>query len=183
MINPDQLVEKIKASRVYDVACKTPLERMELMSARLENDVYIKREDQQEVFSFKIRGAYNKISSLSDDELKKGIIGASAGNHAQGIAVSATRLNISSTIVMPKTTPDIKVDAVKRLGGHVVLHGNTYDDAYCHAQELSASSGAIFIHPYDDEEVIAGQGTVAMEILEQSKDIPYAVFIPVGGGG
>ena len=183
MIELKQLVEKIKTSRVYDVASKTPLERMTLMSARLGNNVYTKREDQQEVFSFKIRGAYNKISSLSAEDLEKGIIGASAGNHAQGIAVAAGRLNITPTIVMPKTTPDIKIDAVKRLGGHVVLHGNTYDDASSHAKELSAASGAIYVHPYDDEEVIAGQGTVAMEIMEQSEGIPYAVFIPVGGGG
>ena len=183
MIDIDKLIEKIKSARVYEAAKETALERMELVSARLNNEVYIKREDQQEVFSFKIRGAYNKISGLSADQLKKGIIGASAGNHAQGIAVAATRVGVRPTIVMPKTTPDIKVDAVRRLGGEVVLHGNTYDDASSHAKQLSAESGAIFIHPYDDEDVIAGQGTVAMEITQQAVGTPYAVFIPVGGGG
>jgi len=183
MININNLLEKIRTARVYDVAIKTALERLPLLSVRLENNVFVKREDQQDVFSFKIRGAYNKISGLSADQLGSGIIGASAGNHAQGIAVAATRLGIRPTIVMPKTTPDIKVDAVKRLGGEVVLHGNTYDDASAYAHELSAESGANYIHPYDDEDVIAGQGTVAMEILEQSSETPYAVFIPVGGGG
>ncbi|RLD74986.1 MAG: threonine ammonia-lyase, biosynthetic [Bacteroidetes bacterium] len=183
MINTDKLIEKIKTARVYDVAIKTSLEKMALMSVRLSNNVYIKREDQQEVFSFKIRGAYNKISGLSADQLAKGIIGASAGNHAQGIAVAAARVGIRPTIVMPKTTPDIKVDAVKRLGGEVILHGNTYDDASSHAYKLSAESNATYIHPYDDEDVIAGQGTVAVEIIDQMDEAPYAVFIPVGGGG
>ena len=183
MINIDNLLEKIKTARVYDVARQTALEYMPLMSVRLDNKVYAKREDQQDVFSFKIRGAYNKISALSAEQLSKGIIGASAGNHAQGIAVGANRLGVQPKIVMPKTTPDIKVDAVKRLGGKVVLHGNTYDDASTYAHELSAESGASYVHPYDDEEVIAGQGTVAMEITQQSEEPPYAVFIPVGGGG
>ena len=178
-----KLIDKISTARVYDVASRTALDYMPLMSARLDNRVHIKREDQQDVFSFKIRGAYNKISGLSQEQLANGIIGASAGNHAQGIAMSASRLGIKAIIVMPKTTPDIKVDAVRRLGGEVVLHGNTYDDASCHAKRLSAESGAVFIHPYDDEDVIAGQGTIAMEITQQQKDVPDAVFIPVGGGG
>lgn len=179
----DGLVKKISEAKVYDVAIRTPLEKMSLMSDRLSNNVWAKREDKQGVFSFKIRGAYNKISSLSEAELGKGIIGASAGNHAQGIAVAATRLGVRPLIVMPKTTPDIKVAAVKRLGGEVILHGNTYDEASTYAHELSDKSGAIFIHPYDDEDVIAGQGTVAKEILEQAETVPDMVFIPVGGGG
>ena len=183
MIDFHELVEAIKATRVYDVAKKTALDLMPQMSERLDNEVYLKREDQQDVFSFKIRGAYNKISSLSQEQINCGIIGASAGNHAQGIAVAATRLGVRPTIVMPKTTPDIKVDAVRRLGGEVVLHGNTYDEASAHARQLSESSGAIFIHPYDDEIVIAGQGTVAMEIQQQLDAAPDAIFIPVGGGG
>jgi threonine dehydratase len=183
MIDISNLVQKIRTSRVYDVTSRTALELMPLLSARLGNSVYIKREDQHEVFSFKIRGAYNKISGLSKAQLGEGIIGASAGNHAQGIAVAAKRLGIHAIIVMPKTTPDIKVDAVRRLGGQVVLHGNTYDDASSHAKELAANSGAIFIHPYDDEDVIAGQGTVAKEITEQMDEKPDVVFIPVGGGG
>lgn len=182
-----EIVENIKQTRVYDVAIKTTLDYMPLISGRLSNRVYAKREDQQAVFSFKIRGAYNKISGLSASDLEKGVIGASAGNHAQGIALSANRLGIQATIVMPKTTPDIKVNAVERLGGHVVLHGNTYDDASAHAFELSAKTGAIYIHPYDDYEVIAGQGTVAQEVFDQLRDLPadlpHAVFVPIGGGG
>ena len=183
MIDIKHLIDEIKTARVYDVARKTALERMRLMSERLSNEVYLKREDQQDVFSFKIRGAYNKISGLSVEQREQGIIGASAGNHAQGIALSATRLGIRGVIVVPKTTPDIKVDAIRRLGGEVVLHGNTYDEASAHAYQLAKESGAIFIHPYDDEAVIAGQGTIAREILEQLTELPDAVFIPVGGGG
>lgn len=183
MININHLVEKIKAARVYDVARKTALEHMPLVSTRLKNQVFAKREDQQDVFSFKIRGAYNKMSALSAEQLNKGVIGASAGNHAQGIAVAANRLGICSKIVMPKTTPDIKVDAVKRLGAEVILHGNTYDDASAYAHKLSTEFGTNYIHPYDDEDVIAGQGTVAMEMTQQWEAPPYAVFVPVGGGG
>ena len=183
MIDIPKLVKAIKTSRVYDVARKTNLDLMPLMSERLGNQIYLKREDQQDVFSFKIRGAYNKISSLTQEQIKQGIIGASAGNHAQGVAVAATRLGVRPIIVMPKTTPEIKINAVKRLGGEVVLHGNTYDEASAHAWHLSDESGAVFIHPYDDEMVIAGQGTVGMEILQQMSAVPDAVFIPVGGGG
>ncbi len=182
-MNLESLVNKIRQARVYDVAINTPLEYMELMSRRFSNRIYIKREDQQGIFSFKVRGAYNKISGLTREEKGKGIIGASAGNHAQGVALSASRLDVDATIVMPKTTPDIKVDAVKRLGGKVILHGNTYDEASAHAYELSAQTGAVYIHPYDDEDVIAGQGTIAHEILEQMDSAPDAIFIPVGGGG
>lgn len=179
----DNLIEKIKTANVYGAAIRTPLEGMSLMSVRLSNDVLLKREDKQDVFSFKIRGAYNKISNLSDADLLKGIIGASAGNHAQGIAVAAGKFGVKPLVVMPKTTPDIKVDAVKRLGGEVILHGNTYDDASEYARKLAAKSGATFIHPYDDIDVIAGQGTVAREILQQCEVTPDAVFIPIGGGG
>lgn len=179
----NEIVDNIKRARVYDVVAKTPLDHMTLISARFSNQIYSKREDQQAIFSFKIRGAYNKISGLLPEERGKGVISASAGNHAQGIAFSAARLGISATVIMPKTTPDIKVDAVQRLGSKVILHGNTYDDASAYAHELSIKTGAIYIHPYDDYDVIAGQGTVAREILEQSHTLPDAVFIPVGGGG
>ena len=183
MIDIPKLVEAIRTSKVYDVARKTDLDIMPLMSERLENHVYLKREDQQDVFSFKIRGAYNKVASLTEEQVKRGIIGASAGNHAQGLAFAANRIGVRPIIVMPKTTPEIKINAVKRLGGEVVLHGNTYDDASAHANHLSGESGAVFVHPYDDEVVVAGQGTVAMELLQQMPVSPHAVFIPVGGGG
>ena len=179
----DNLIEKIEAARVYDVAIETPLEPMALMSARLDNQIWVKREDKQPVFSFKIRGAYNKIAGLTQAQRDKGVIGASAGNHAQGIALSAQRLGLSAVIVMPKTTPQIKVDAVRRRGAEVRLHGNTYDDAYAFAKELAQESGATFIHPYDDEDVIAGQGTIGRELLTEMQQAPDAVFIPVGGGG
>jgi threonine dehydratase len=183
MIDIDVLINKINTARVYDVAIKTPLEHMPLMSKGVNNRVLVKREDKQPVFSFKNRGAYNKIVGLSDEEKSRGIIGASAGNHAQGVAVAARRLNIKALIVMPKTTPQIKVDAVSRLGAEVKLHGNTYDEAYAHANELAQGSGAVFIHPYDDEDVIAGQGTVGKEIIDQMEGYPDYVFVPVGGGG
>ena len=183
IMNPASLVEKIRQSRVYDAAKKTALERMPMMSGRLGCEVYIKREDRQPVFSFKIRGAYNKISGLSQAELDRGIIGASAGNHAQGVALSARRVGARATIVMPKTTPDIKIDAVRRLGGNVILHGDTYDEAFDYARALGKKTGATFVHPYDDDDVIAGQGTVARELLEQLERPPRAVFVPVGGGG
>lgn len=183
VISTKELIEKIKTARVYEVAGRTPLQRMSLMSERLANDVWVKREDEQPVFSFKIRGAYNKMAHLSEAELEKGIIGASAGNHAQGIAIAANRLGVKPIIVMPKTSPVIKVDAVRRQGGEVILHGNTYDEASAHAYALAEASGATFIPPYDDVDVIAGQGTIAVEILEQAKVLPDVVFIPVGGGG
>ncbi len=176
-------IEKILTARVYDVANHTPLDMAPLLSQRLGNRVLLKREDLQPVFSFKLRGAYNKIFHLSDEEKARGIIAASAGNHAQGVALAGAGLGIKSVIVMPRTTPDIKVKAVRRLGGKAVLHGDSYDEAYAHAMELAAEEGFTFIHPFDDPLVIAGQGTVAMELLQQHPDPIKAVFIPVGGGG
>ncbi len=180
---PLSYIERILKSRVYDVARETPLEPAPLLSARLGNTVLLKREDLQPVFSFKIRGAYNKIAGLPEAERARGVIAASAGNHAQGVALSARRLGVRALIVMPQTTPPIKVEAVRRLGGEIVLHGNTYDEAYEHAVGLAAREGLTFVHPYDDPEVIAGQGTVAMEILRQHPGPLHAIFVPVGGGG
>jgi len=179
----DCYLKKILRARVYDVAKKTPLDFAHGLSKRLNNAIYLKREDLQAVFSFKLRGAYNKIFHLSDAERQQGIIAASAGNHAQGVALAAQRLSLSAVIVMPKTTPGIKVSAVKSLGGHVILHGNTYDEAYEYANKMATEKQMTFIHPYDDPDVIAGQGTVAMELLQQHPDDIYAVFVPVGGGG
>ena len=178
-----EYVKKIQEARVYDVAQKTPLELAVALSARLDNRVWLKREDLQPVFSFKLRGAYNKISSLNEAQRKKGIITASAGNHAQGVALSASRFGLNALIVMPKTTPDIKVRSVEQLGGEVILHGNTYDDASAHAHELAHERDMTYIHPYDDPDVIAGQGTIAMEILNQHEGSLDAIFVPVGGGG
>lgn len=165
------------------MAVQTPLDEMPLMGARLSNRVLLKREDLQPVFSFKIRGAYNKLRQLSDAELERGVIAASAGNHAQGLALSAKHKGVKATIVMPLTTPQIKVDAVKSRGARVVLHGDTYDEASAHAQKLVVEKGLTYIHPYDDPDVIAGQGTVAMEILRQETADIDALFVPVGGGG
>lgn len=176
-------LEKILRARVYDVAIETPLDYARTLSRRLSNKIWLKREDLQPVFSFKIRGAYNRLSKLSEEEKSHGVIAASAGNHAQGVALGANKMGIKSLIVMPKTTPGIKINAVKSMGGEVVLHGNTYDEAYEHARGLADSSGMTFIHPYDDPEVIAGQGTVAMEIIRQHADDIHAIFVPVGGGG
>ena len=180
---PLQYIERILKSRVYDVARETPLEPARLLSARLGNAVFLKREDLQPVFSFKIRGAYNKVAGLSPEERARGVITASAGNHAQGVALSARRLGIRALIVMPETTPAIKVAAVRRLGGEAVLHGGAYDEAYEHAAQIARREGMTFVHPYDDPEVIAGQGTVAMEILRQHPGPLHAIFVPVGGGG
>ncbi len=179
----NDLIEKIKRAKVYDVAVVTPLDSAAKLSRQLDNNVLLKREDLQPVFSFKLRGAYNRMAELSTDEAKKGVVAASAGNHAQGVALAARQLGISATIVMPKTTPGIKVDAVKYLGAKVVLHGNTYDDACSQAYLLCEQQGGVFIHPYDDEAVIAGQATVAVEILEQHPEPIDIFFIPVGGGG
>lgn len=175
--------ERILNARVYDVAIESPLDEAAGLSARLDNRVLLKREDLQPIFSFKLRGAYNKIYQLSDSEREKGVIAASAGNHAQGVALAGSRLGVKATIVMPKTTPGIKIEAVRKLGGRTILHGDTYDEAYEHAQELAAEKGMTFVHPYDDPDVIAGQGTIGMEILRQHPDEIEAVFIPVGGGG
>ncbi len=179
----DKYIKEILTSRVYDVARESPLEEVPGLSGRLGNRLLLKREDLQPVFSFKLRGAYNKIASLPEDERKRGVIAASAGNHAQGVALAARELGIRARIVMPKTTPDIKVNAVRNLGGEVVLHGSSYDDAYDHAIKLAAEEGMSFIHPYDDRDVIAGQGTVAMEVLRQYAGDIHALFVPVGGGG
>jgi threonine dehydratase len=176
-------IEKILSARVYDVAVETPLELSKTLSARLDNQVLMKREDLQSVFSFKLRGAYNRIYQLSKQKKLKGVIAASAGNHAQGVALSASRLGIRATIVMPKTTPDIKVKAVKSYGAKAVLVGDTYDDAYQHALGLAKKLKLEFVHPYDDPDVIAGQGTIGMEILRQYAEDIDAVFVPVGGGG
>ncbi len=180
---PHQYIERILKSRVYDVARETPLEAARLLSARLGNAVFLKREDLQPVFSFKIRGAYNKIAGLSPEERARGVITASAGNHAQGVALSARRLGIRALVVMPVTSPPIRVAAVRRLGGEAVLHGSAYDEAYAHATQIARREGMTFVHPYDDPEVIAGQGTVAMEILRQHPAPLHAIFVPVGGGG
>ena len=176
-------IKEIDESNVYDVAHKTPITNLNKMSFRLNNNFMIKREDLQPIFSFKCRGSYNKISRLSQNILQKGVIAASAGNHAQGVALSAQFLKIKAIIVMPITTPPIKIESVKRLNGEVLLYGDNFDEAYSHAQELSKEKNMTFIHPFDDPYVIAGQGTVAKEIIEQyGKNIDY-IFIPVGGGG
>jgi threonine dehydratase len=176
-------IEKILTARVYDVAIESPLERASLLSSRLDNNIWLKREDLQPVFSFKLRGAYNKLYQLSLKGKVKGVVAASAGNHAQGLALSASRLKIPATIVMPKTTPRIKVDAVRSFGAKIVLFGDTYDEAAEHACALAESKQLSYIHPYDDPDVIAGQGTIAMEILRQHPENIDAIFIPVGGGG
>jgi len=176
-------IKAIDEAKVYDVAIKTPLTAAPKLSKRLNNDVVFKREDLQPVFSFKLRGAYNKIAHLSEEDKAKGVICASAGNHAQGVAMSAAKLGIAATIVMPETTPDIKVSAVEAMGGNVVLIGDSYSDALAHAEVLCDENGYTFIHPYDNELVIAGQGTVAKELIKQSKRPVDVVFIPIGGGG
>lgn len=176
-------LESIIKARVYDVAIESPLEFAPNLSRRIGNKVLFKREDMQPVFSFKIRGAYNKMSKLSHAELERGVVAASAGNHAQGVAMAAQYLNCRATIVMPTTAPRIKVDAVTRRGAEAVLVGDSYSDCYQHALNLSEQTGATLIHPFDDPDVIAGQGTVAMEILRQYPDHIDAIFIPVGGGG
>jgi threonine dehydratase len=178
-----EYLKRILAARVYDVAVESSLELAPSLSARLSNRVYLKREDQQSVFSFKLRGAYNKMVQLTPDERARGVIAASAGNHAQGVALAARRLGCQASIVMPVTTPELKTLAVKALGGEVVLFGNSYSDAYEHALELERERGGVFVHPFDDPHVIAGQGTVGMEILRQHPGPLEAVFVPVGGGG
>lgn len=176
-------LKKILTARVYDVAIESPLEPAPDLSRRTGNHVLLKREDQQPVFSFKLRGAYNKMVHLSPEQRAKGVICASAGNHAQGVALSARRLGCTAVIVMPVTTPKVKIDAVKALGGEVVLHGDSYSDAADHAAALQAERGLTYVHPFDDPDVIAGQGTVAMEILRQHQGPLDAVFVAIGGGG
>jgi threonine dehydratase len=186
-LTPADYLKKILTARVYDVAVESDLEPARALSRRLHNTVLLKREDQQPVFSFKLRGAYNKIAHLSPEQLAKGVICASAGNHAQGVALSAKKLGIRAVIVMPVTTPQLKVDAVKGFGGEVVLHGDSYSDAHTHAVALQKKQGLTFVHPFDDPDVIAGQGTIAMEILRQlqrlGSDRLDAVFVAIGGGG
>ncbi|WP_231758498.1 threonine ammonia-lyase, biosynthetic [Microbulbifer elongatus] len=180
---PKSYIKRILDARIYDVAIETPLEPMRQLSHRLSNRVLLKREDLQPVFSFKIRGAYNKLLQLPPEQRAKGVIAASAGNHAQGLALGAQQLGVRATIVMPSTTPAIKVNAVRMRGAEVVLHGDTFDEAAALARQLVEERGLVFIHPYDDPDVIAGQGTVAMELLRQQPGHLDAVFIPVGGGG
>jgi threonine dehydratase len=179
----EDYLRKSLLSKVYDVAVETRLDRLPLLSTRLGCELYLKREDEQPVFSFKLRGAYNKMANLSEETLAKGVIAASAGNHAQGVALSGRHLGVQATIVMPITTPAIKVDAVSALGAQVVLHGDNYDQAYERAMAMVAETGAAFVHPYDDPDVIAGQGTIGIEILRQHSGPLDAIFIPVGGGG
>ncbi len=176
-------LEKILTAQVYDVAIESPLEEAANLSRRLHNKVLLKREDMQQVFSFKLRGAYNKMAQLPRAQLRRGVIAASAGNHAQGVALSAQRLGCEATIVMPATTPQIKVDAVASRGAKVVLSGDSYSDAYEHAMTLVKEHKLTFVHPYDDPDVIAGQGTIGMEILRQHSKPIHAIFVPVGGGG
>ena len=179
----EHYVKKILTSRVYDIAVETPLQSAGQLSKRLGNQVLLKREDLQPVFSFKIRGAYNKLAQLSPEELARGVVTASAGNHAQGVALAARELGIKATIVMPKTTPEIKIEGVRSHGGKVVLHGDSFPEALAYSLKLVSEKGFVYIHPYDDPHTIAGQGTVAMEILRQHPGRLDAIFVPVGGGG
>ncbi|QNP49885.1 threonine ammonia-lyase, biosynthetic [Diaphorobacter aerolatus] len=186
-LSPFDYLKKILTARVYDVAVESDLQVAKALSRRLHNKVLLKREDQQPVFSFKLRGAYNKMAQLTQEQLARGVICASAGNHAQGVAMSASRLGTRAVIVMPTTTPQLKIDAVKTLGGEVVLSGESYSDAYEHAARLQQEQGLTFVHPFDDPDVIAGQGTIAMEVLRQLQSLGSnrldAVFVAIGGGG
>ncbi|MEY4710805.1 MAG: hypothetical protein RIS88_255, partial [Pseudomonadota bacterium] len=183
----DPYLRKVLNARVYDVAVESALEPARNLSRRLHNKVLLKREDQQPVFSFKLRGAYNKLAHLTPEQLQRGVICASAGNHAQGVALGAHKLGSRAVIVMPTTTPQLKIDAVKNLGGEVVLFGDSYSDAYQHAVKLEQEQGLTFVHPFDDPDVIAGQGTIAMEMLRQLQSLGNnrldAVFVAIGGGG
>ena len=182
-ITIDEYITLIDEAKVYDVASKTPLELARNLSARLGNRIFMKREDLQPVFSFKLRGAYNKLATLPQAALDAGVICSSAGNHAQGVALAAQRKDVRAVIVMPNTTPTIKIDAVRALGADVILHGDSYDDAYAHARELEQQQGLTFIHPFNDPAVIAGQGTIGRELLGQLEEDVQAVFVPIGGGG
>ncbi|MBQ0131525.1 MAG: threonine ammonia-lyase, biosynthetic, partial [Comamonas sp.] len=186
-LTPFDYLTKILNARVYDVAIESDLEPAKNLSRRLHNKVLLKREDQQPVFSCKLRGAYNKMAHLTPEQLAKGVICASAGNHAQGVAMSAKKLGCRAVIVMPTTTPQVKVDAVAALGGEVVLQGDSYSDAYKHSIKLQKQEGLTFVHPFDDPDVIAGQGTIAMEMLRQLQKLGSqrldAVFVAIGGGG
>ncbi len=176
-------LQRILNARVYDVAIETPLERAPLLSRRARNHVWLKREDRQPIFSYKIRGAYNKMVGLPREALEAGLVAASAGNHAQGVGMAAQRLGARATVVAPRTTPAIKAEAIRAWGVSLVLAGDTYDEAYEHATSLACKEGWTFIHPYDDPEVIAGQGTIGMEIARQLREPIHTVFVPVGGGG
>ncbi|HKX53077.1 MAG TPA: threonine ammonia-lyase, biosynthetic [Nitrosospira sp.] len=176
-------LERILTARVYDVAVESPLELAPNLSARINNQLFLKREDVQDVFSFKVRGAYNKMVKLSPAALERGVVTASAGNHAQGVALAAQRLNCRATIVMPVTTPQIKLQAVEARGATVISHGDSYDEAYAYALKFAAENEVTFVHPYDDPDVIAGQGTIGMEILRQHPGEIHAIFAPIGGGG
>ena len=182
-LTPADYLKKILTARVYDVAVESALEKAKALSERIGNTVLLKREDQQPVFSFKLRGAYNKMVHLTPTQLAAGVICASAGNHAQGVALGARKLGARAVIVMPVTTPQLKVDAVRALGGEVHLHGDSYSDAYVYALEQQKQNGLTFVHPFDDPDVIAGQGTIAMEILRQHQGPLDAVFVAIGGGG
>lgn len=182
-MNLADYIRLIDQAAVYDVAKKSPYEFAVNLSDRLANRIMLKREDLQPVFSFKLRGAYNKLVSLSDEAKAAGVICSSAGNHAQGVALAAAQMGTRAVIVMPVTTPSIKVDAVRKLGGEIVLHGDTYDDAFAKAKEIESNEGLTFVHPFDDPLVIAGQGTIGRELAEQMQDDVSAVFVPIGGGG
>jgi len=179
----ENYIKRILEANVYDVSVETPLSQAAFLTERLSNNILIKREDLQPVYSFKCRGAYNCISKKTPEQLAKGIVTASAGNHAQGVALAAQKLGIKATIVMPLTTPEIKVASAKARGGKVVLHGDTFDEAFTYSQKLVEEKGMTYIHPYDDPDVIAGQGTIAMEMLRQHTGDIHAIFVPVGGGG
>ncbi|MFT3802133.1 MAG: threonine ammonia-lyase, biosynthetic [Burkholderiaceae bacterium] len=178
-----EYLKRVLTARVYDVALESPLETAPLLSSRLDNHLLLKREDLQPVFSFKLRGAYNKMVNLSPDERARGVITASAGNHAQGVALAGQRLGCRAVIVMPITTPQVKIEAVRRRGGEVHLHGESYSDAYGYAVDLQQTERLTFVHPFDDPDVIAGQGTIGMEILRQHQQPVHAIFVPIGGGG
>ena len=183
MIKSSKYVKKIKSTNVYDVADKSPITKAEGLSLQYGNNILLKREDMQPVFSFKLRGAYNKLSKLNKNEINKSVIAASAGNHAQGVAFASLQLGLKATIVMPVTTPSIKIDSVKRFGAEVILNGDNFDEAFKFAKEMSKKKKATFIHPYDDPDVIAGQGTIGLEIMEALDEDVDAIFVPVGGGG
>lgn len=179
----DRYIKKILSANIYDVAIESPLHIAPFLSERMGNNIWVKREDKQPVYSFKIRGAYNKVLQLTDKEKAAGVVAASAGNHAQGLALASRELGIKATIVMPLTTPEIKVKSCKAFGAKVILHGDTFDEAFGYSQNLVEEKGFTYIHPYDDPEVIAGQGTIGMEILRQLSGPIDAIFVPVGGGG
>jgi threonine dehydratase len=180
---PQSYIKRILDAKVYDVARETPITEAALMSKRLDNRVWLKREDLQPVFSFKLRGAYNKMCQLSQEQRDRGVVAASAGNHAQGLALAASRMKVKATIVMPKTTPLIKVDAVRNYGAKVILHGDSFEEAAAQAMKLVEQKNMVYVHPFDDPDVIAGQGTVGMEIVRQHQEPLDALFVPVGGGG